>query len=332
MSVSCSDHPLVSVVVCTRGLRPSLTACLDSLLEQDCTNFETLLVLNSERDNAFAKALSRYPLRLLNEPRPGVCVARNCAVPQTRGEVLAFLDDDVKAHAGWLHEVLKGFERPQVACVLGRVVPEGPTYLAQERVERFYASERVLSTWTLDPSNPDWYEQIFLGRAGYGCNMAFRRNFLTGCTLFPEDLGAGSLIGAGDDDYMFIQVLKHGFSLHYSPTVVVTHHFDADRASRKFSMAQRYAGATAFWLKMLIEEKGLRLPNLKVLMSAIKRRLRWAMARKTISSEPQELLSPGEKFRAYLGGPLVFWKSRRVKGSARPNPYAEHAPTSGEKP
>ena len=133
-------------------------------------------------------------------------------------------------------------------------------------------------------------------------------------------MGLRPIVGFGDDDYMFIQVLKHGFSLHYSPTAVVTHDFELDRASRKFRMAQRYAGATAFALKILIEEKGLRLPTLKVLMSALKRRLRRAMARKTISSEAQELLSPAEKLRAYLGGPLVLWKSRRMKGTPRPNP------------
>ena len=310
------DHPFVSVVVCTRGDRASVTRCLESLFAQACKRFEVLLVLNSEPDETFARDVAAYPLRLLVEPRSGVCVARNFAIPKARGEILAFVDDDVMAHVGWLHELLKGFDDPAVACVTGGVVPEGPVPYTVEAAIRYYTSDRALTRWSLDPSDPDCYKKALGDPVGFGCNMAFRKRFLEHFTFFPEDLGAGSVIGGGDECYMFVQVLKHGFRIHHTPSAAVTHFFETEGTKQKTREAQLYAGSLAFILKLFIEEKSLRLSIVNWLISGLRRRLSSILARKTISSEPQELLSATEKLRAYLRGPSVFWKSRRVRNFA----------------
>jgi glycosyltransferase involved in cell wall biosynthesis len=300
-------------VLCTRGLSPSLLRCLDSLLNQECKRSEILLVLNGERDEAFAKAVSRYPVRLLNEPRRGVSAARNHAIPQARGEILAFVDDDVVAHANWLHELVKGFEDPKVACVAGRLVPDGLVGISSERIEHYYTGNRASSAWTLDASDPDCYQEALGGPAGFGCNMAFRKSFLENYARLPEDLGAGSVIGGCDEPYMFVQVLKHGFRIHHTPSAVVTHFFGEDRAGRKLRLMQAHAGTLAFTLKLLTEEPEVRWATLKWLMGGLRRRLSRIGAHKSLSSEPKEALSSMEKLRGYLRGPLVFWKSRRSK-------------------
>jgi hypothetical protein len=41
---------------------------------------DLLLVVNGEVDDAFVRAVQRYPLRLLTEPRRGVSFARNHVV------------------------------------------------------------------------------------------------------------------------------------------------------------------------------------------------------------------------------------------------------------
>ena len=130
MQDSCGNHPFVSVIVCTLPQRPFLERCLQSLQAQCCRRSEVLLVLNSAPEEAFAQRVSPYPVRLLHEPLRGVCRARNRAVPLARGDLLAFVDDDVTAHPGWLHEMVRGFADPHVACVIGRLVPEAFIYRA----------------------------------------------------------------------------------------------------------------------------------------------------------------------------------------------------------
>ena len=314
-----SLRPFVSIILCTSGLRPMLTRCLEHLTAQDYTGYEIILVLNGPEDPSFAQAVSRFPVKLLNEPRRGVSIARNHAVSQAKGEILVFVDDDVLIGTDWLDEIVKGFADPNVACVTGRVIPAGPLCLAAERADRYYASERALSAWSLDASDPSWYQYILGEPVGFGCNMAFRKAFLETYSLFPVDLGAGSLIGGGDEFYMYVQVLKHGFRIRHTPTAAATHYFENDIDKQKVRNAQLRAGSVAFALKLFLEERTLRPATLKWLFSGVKRRVRHIWGQKAIASEPQELLSPGEKLLAYMRGLGVYWKSRRINHSATPH-------------
>lgn len=314
-SLLCSDHPFISVIVCTNGVRSTLHRCLELLAAQDCRRFEILLVLNGPQVETLDQNLPAFPARLLKEPRRGVSNARNHAVPQAKGEILAFVDDDVLTDPNWLHEMVKGFEDPEVACVTGRVIPAGRLYLASERADRYYMSERALTEWTLDASDANWYQYILGEPVGFGCNMAFRKGFLENHALFPPDLGAGSIIGGCDEFYMFVQVLKCGYRIRHVPTAAVTHFFEADVDKQKVRDAQLYAGSVAFALKLFAEEKTLRWATFKWLLAGFKRRARLILAQKAIASEPQELLSTREKFRAYLRGIRVFWKVRRNRHS-----------------
>jgi glycosyltransferase involved in cell wall biosynthesis len=292
-----------------------LIRCLKHLTAeaQNCPEYEIIVVLNGPEDPAFAQAVSQFPVKLLTEPRRGVSIARNHAIPHAKGEILVFVDDDVLIEPNWLPEIVRGFVEPQVACVTGRVIPAGPLSLTAERADRYYTSERALTAWSLDTSNPNWYQYILGEPVGFGCNMAFRKTFLQNYSLFPPDLGAGSLIGGGDEFYMYVQVLKHGFRIRHTPTAAVTHYFNHDFEKQKARNAQLYAGSVAFALKLFLEEKTLRLATAKWLLSALKRRVRRVWNQRAIASEPQELLSPGEKLHAYLRGLSVYWKSRRFR-------------------
>jgi cellulose synthase/poly-beta-1,6-N-acetylglucosamine synthase-like glycosyltransferase len=309
------ERPSISIILCTTGLRPMLTECLEQISAeaQDYSDCEIIVVLNGPEDGALVEAASRFPVRLLHEPRRGVSIARNLAVHRAKGEILVFVDDDVLPADNWLEEILKGFSDPNVACVTGRVIPAGSLSLTSERAGRYYSSQRALSEWSLDASNPNWYQYILGEPVGFGCNMAFRKSFLENCSLFPPDLGAGSLIGGGDEFYMYIQVVKSGFRLRHAPAAAVTHYFENDPERQKARNAQLYAGTVAFALKLLMEERTLRLETAKWLLSALSRRLRRVWNQKGLSSEPQELLTPREKVIAYLRGVTVYWRSRRMR-------------------
>ena len=317
---SLSSPPFASIILCTNGLRPMLIRCLENLTAQVYPGYEIIVVLNGPDDASFAQTVSRFPVRLFNEPRPGVSVARNHAVPHAKGEILVFVDDDVLIDPNWLHEIVKGFEDPNVACVTGRVIPAGTVCLAAEKADRYYSSERALSAWSLDASNPNWYQYILGDPVGFGCNMAFRKTFLENYALFPVDLGAGSLIGGGDEFYMYVQVVKHGFRIRHTPMAAVTHFFEDDIDKQKARNAQLHAGSVAFALKLFLEERTLRLATVKWLLSGLKRRARRVWNQRAIASEPQELLSPREKLSAYVRGLGVYWKSRRLKNSPTRHP------------
>lgn len=306
----CSEHPFASVVVCSRGNRP-IEGCIEALVPQLCTLSETLVVLNGRWDPAFADNLARYPVRVLHEPRTGMCIARNRAIRESRGEIVTFLDDDVIAEPRWLHRLLEGFQNPAIACVTGRVIPDGPAYMNTDR----YFAERALTRWTLSSADPGWYEEAFRSDTGFGCNMAFRKTFLEQYALCPEDLGAGTWIGAGDEHYLFLEVLKHGFTIAHEPEAIVTHIFSRDLALRKERLKQLYAGSVALHLKFLVEGKGYRWRTLRKLFHSALKQTGQSLG-DALGKEPRDVLSPMDKMCAYWKGLLVFRRHMLAKRSA----------------
>src|SRR3989440_5427999 len=121
--------PMASVVVCTRDRPEPLIGCLESLLRIDYPRYE-LLVVDNAPNTAATRNLVRdrfgdLPnVRYLLEPRQGLSRARNAALAAARGEIIAFVDDDVVVDPDWLRSIVRGFRAiPGVACVTGMILP-----------------------------------------------------------------------------------------------------------------------------------------------------------------------------------------------------------------
>jgi len=82
----------------------------------------------------------------------------------------------------------------------------------------------------------------------YGISQKFLETY----SLFPLDLGAGSLIGGGDEFYMYLQVVKHGFRIRHVPEASVHHFLRAATTNRKpatcsFTQAAWPLPSKCFW-------------------------------------------------------------------------------------
>ena len=81
------------------------------------------MVDNCPSNDEAEKLVARYGFRYALEPHPGHSWARNKAVAECRGEILAFMDDDMIADPHWLSAIVKTFEDPQIMCATGLVLP-----------------------------------------------------------------------------------------------------------------------------------------------------------------------------------------------------------------
>jgi glycosyltransferase involved in cell wall biosynthesis len=296
---------------------------LDALFAEPCTRREVHVVVNGPADERTLQALSERPVNVLQEPQKGASRARNRAVRVARGEILAFLDDDVVLHPGWLHALVAGFAEPEVGGVAGLVKPEGPGYYDQER----YRSPRALSHWSVQPGERGWYRSALSPDMGLGCNMSFRREFLERCS-FPEDMGAGAPVSAGEEFYMFVQALKHGYVLRHTPDAVVTHPFEEDPETRRARIQDLHTAAVVLRLKLLFEERGYRGQVagefLRQIAKFIGQLFPWRGPREPGS--PRVLLSPRQHLSAYWRGLRLYRASR---GLSRANPAAGPARNRG---
>lgn len=90
-----ADHPLVSVIIPTFNRAWCLKKAIDSVLAQDYTHFEIIVVDDGSTDKT-PDLLSEYggATTVIHQPNQGVSAARNRGVAASNGVLIAFLDSD----------------------------------------------------------------------------------------------------------------------------------------------------------------------------------------------------------------------------------------------
>src|SRR5688572_19237649 len=95
--------------VCAHNEAEFLPACLHSLLAQSRTPDEILVINNASTDQTRAVALQIPHVRVVDEPRNGLVVARETGRRLACGDLLVYLDADCRAPLTWLERVESRF-------------------------------------------------------------------------------------------------------------------------------------------------------------------------------------------------------------------------------
>ncbi len=218
-----------TVAVCTRERVDELPACLDSLLKLTYPEVELLVVDNAPFSPATERLVrsSYEQVRYVCEPRPGLNWARNRAIREATGEIIAYTDDDVIVEEGWLSALAATFEDPEVMATTGLVLPLRTEEDAEIFFERYggfglgkdrhkYPNDRIRA-------GESAFDPGLMAECGTGASMAFRLGVFETVGLFDPALDVGTATNGGGDIEMFFRIMKHGFSLIYEPSAVVRH-------------------------------------------------------------------------------------------------------------
>jgi GT2 family glycosyltransferase len=250
----------LTVAVCTKDGGERLAACLDSLVVAarvahdeaasgagESAPIELLVVDNASSDDGTRRVAERYPqVRYATEPAAGLDFARNRAVAEATGDVLAFVDDDVEVDRNYLVGLRRAWaEHPDAGCVTGLVLPFELATEAQVRFEQRGGFRRGFEqlryhgpTLAGNPLYP-----FGAGMFGAGCNMSFRRSLVVELGGFDEALDTGRPLPGGGDIDMFFQVVRAGWPLVYEPGAVVRH---KHRREHEVLRRQYYTWGTGF--------------------------------------------------------------------------------------
>lgn len=224
MSEALTDLPFVSVIVPTYDDR-RLVLLLEALRGQtyDRERYEVIVCDNGSRTNvsehvtAIAKDVSA---RTVFEARPGSYSARNAALREATGEVLAFTDADCLPAADWLAS--------GVAALSRGAAPD----LVAGRVEVFASGFRMTATELFETVNA-FPQQRYVERDRFGAtaNLFVRREVVDGIGPFDATLRSG-----GDREFCN-RAIDAGFVIVYDDAVVVRH--PARRTLRELRRKQR---------------------------------------------------------------------------------------------
>lgn len=256
--------PLISAIICTHNREQYLGAAIDSLLNQTLGSalgsYEVIVVDNASTDGtaAIAKARLDNPLvRYIYEPALGLSVARNTGAAAAQSQIVAYLDDDAEASAGWLAALLEVFDRNQKVAIAGG---------------------KVTLIWPPNAQPPRWLsDDLSSGLGAYdlgddlvyiqqpaltprGLNYAVRKQFLESVGGFDTHLGrVGKNLLSNEEQQMTRLALDQGWQVAYVPTALAAHNVAPARMkpawflSRSWwqgiseSYREQASGTTGFW-------------------------------------------------------------------------------------
>ena len=120
-----TTHPDISVVIVTWNGRAFLDACLTAVSLQEGVDAETILVDNASTDGTVEHVRRRYPwVRLVTLPENrGFAGGNNAGVRESRGRLVALLNNDTVPNPDWLRTLRDGLdERAGFALATSRIV------------------------------------------------------------------------------------------------------------------------------------------------------------------------------------------------------------------
>ena len=197
--------PAATIVVATRNraaLLPRLVGALEA--QEGAPAFEVVIVDDASTDTTPAVLAelaerSTVPLRVLrHDPRRGPGPARNAGWRLGTAPLVLFTDDDCTPRASWVAELVAALEQHDLA--------QGATTPAPDQL-----SQQGTFSRTLEVSEATGFFQT--------CNMAYRREALTGVDGFDEAFDHP----AGEDTDLALRCLAAGARFTFVPDAIVEH-------------------------------------------------------------------------------------------------------------
>ncbi|UVC11648.1 glycosyltransferase [Rhizobium sp. TH2] len=268
IETACLEQPVVSaqsgrsmpsttIVICTKDHPDLLARCLTSIsrlaLPEGSEQPDVLVVDNASRTQETREVALSFPgVRYVLEKQIGLNFARNRALAEARGEILAFIDDDAVADVNWLNGLRQAWAlEPAAGAFTGQTLPYALATEAQITVEKMGGFRKGFLPVVFreqhrsDPLYP--CTTIF----GNGCNMAFRVDVMRDLGGFDVALDMGApLPGGGDLDALY-SIVRSGHALVYEPQMLIRHEHRPDMEGLRRQIRRSWGtGCMAFLTKM----------------------------------------------------------------------------------
>ncbi len=255
----------LSVAICTRNRPDELVRALRSLTRQSLTDMEILVIDNAPSGGATHDAVSTdFPaVRYVVEPVAGLNVARNRALHEARGDVVAFLDDDAVADPHWGATVLSVFdENPNVGVCTGRVEPFSTRSPGERAFEANGGFSRGLQSIRLPGATNLRLHGVrapliaWAVSVGSGCNFAVRRDLALALGGFDDALDMGAFLPGGGDHDMLWRVLCAGHEALYEPTALALHEHRRELSATYEQIVGHQRALVAWLTKVVSQSRG----------------------------------------------------------------------------
>jgi glycosyltransferase involved in cell wall biosynthesis len=206
----------IAALVCTRNRGAVVLSAVQSILDNDHSDFEVIVVDQSADDlaeNALAVLRGDSRFRYIRSPTVGVSNARNVGISHAVSPVVAMTDDDCIVPQSWLSRIDDVFRNnPHVAMLLGSVVRAEHDEL-KGFVVGYTRPTAVIAGNIRDKHHIE----------GMAACMAIRADAWAALSGFDPMLGAGASLQSAEETDMIIRCLLAGYHVYETPNIAVIH-------------------------------------------------------------------------------------------------------------
>ncbi len=173
---SIKSSPLVSIVIPAYNEEKGVSKTIESVLKQDYSPFEVLVVDNNSTDNT--KEVAReFGVRVLSEKNKGVAHARQLGFTEAKGDIIISTDADTIHPKNWISNIIKEFSRdPKIVAVggLGEFYsgPPSARFASKYLFYPFLVVDKIFSGgWNLSGFNMAIKKDAFMKTGGFATNL-----------------------------------------------------------------------------------------------------------------------------------------------------------------
>lgn len=189
-------EPFVSIIICTHNRKKALEKyAFKSIISLNYSNYEVVVIDDASTDGTgeLVKKLKNKIKNLRyvkNKKHKSLCYVRNLGIKNSKGEILAFTDDDCFVDENWLKELVKPYLKDKEIMVVG-----GQSYFKNSN-NKYNPSGMI-----------------------YGCNMSFRKKILKKFN-FDNNLKYSHY---GDEAELIWRIRDRNYKVAFTEKAVVGH-------------------------------------------------------------------------------------------------------------
>jgi len=228
------QQPLASVVVCVYNRPHDAIRCIDSLLSQEYTPYEIIVIDDASCDldqqalhHYISRDLSNKIQLVIHDTNQGLSASRNHAISLARGDFIAFIGPDCTAGKDWLTHLLTPILSNECVAASGVVIDVGGSSWADLAIR---GATNIVAARNC-------------GRPLIGNNMAFRGDVLR---RFCFDI---AMTLYADEDDLARRLIKAGYKIGFAPDAIVYHNHPMTVAKYLRQAWLQGQGSAYYWWK-----------------------------------------------------------------------------------
>ena len=207
----------VSIIINTLNRGHTLENTLKSLFYLDYEyDFEVIVVDSNSTDNT-SEILDKYKdnIKIGKCDVHNLSVSRNIGIAMASSNYIAFIDDDAIPEPEWLTNIMKGFNREEVAGVGGPVYDNTGVKFQVKRVISNRLGNDLENITTLIS-----YPNCFSFSSVIGCNSIFRKDYVLSVGGFNEQYDYFL-----DETELVARLVDAGYCIEYIDNAFIHHKF-----------------------------------------------------------------------------------------------------------